>query len=88
MKAQTSAIILSILAFITAVALANMRHESRLLFGQIQKLENARDELNVEWYQLQLEQSTLATGALLDKEARERLEMVVPDPSAVVYLQP
>jgi cell division protein FtsL len=64
------------------------KHESRKLFVQLQDLEGARDEMNIEWGQLQLEQSTWATHGRIEKLARTRLEMVTPAADAVVIVRP
>ncbi len=44
-------------------------------------------ELEVEWGQLQLEQSTWAAHARIEKIARERLGMKVPAPGQVVSVE-
>jgi cell division protein FtsL len=42
----------------TAISAAYAKHQSRKLFIELQELEEQRDAMNVEWGQLQLEQST------------------------------
>ena len=44
-------------------------------------------DLEVEWGQLQLEQSTWAAHARVEKIAREKLGMKAPQPSRVVSLE-
>ena len=70
----------------TALGLVYTKHQSRRLFIELQSLQQQRDELEIEWAQLTLEQSTLAAEAVVDYEARTQLGMTVPDPQAVVYL--
>jgi len=72
----------------TAIAAAYAKHQSRKLFIELQALEAARDEMNVEWGQLQLEQSTHTTHGKVENAARERLGMRIPDPQQVVILRP
>ncbi len=44
----------------SAIGVVFMRHRHRQLFVELSKLEHARDELNIEFGRLQLEQATLA----------------------------
>lgn len=74
--------------FGSALGVVYTQHEARKLFAQLQGLHNARDQLNVEWGQLQLEQSTWATHGRIDAIAREKLGMLIPPPKAVVLVKP
>jgi len=71
----------------TGVAVAYDRFVHRQLFGQLNKLEHERDELDIHFSQLQLEQATWAEPTLIDRAAREHLGMVVPDPKDVVVVR-
>ena len=72
----------------TAIAASYAKHQSRKLFIELQALEAARDAMNVEWGQLQLEQSTHTTHGKVENAARERLGMQIPGPQQVVILRP
>jgi cell division protein FtsL len=72
----------------TAMASAYAKHESRKLFQQLQRLEAERDGMNIEWGQLQLEQSTHTTHGKVEVAARKRLDMEIPGPERVVILRP
>jgi cell division protein FtsL len=72
----------------TAMAAAYARHESRRLFIELQQLQAERDEMNVEWGQLQLEQSTHTTHGKVEDAARKRLSMEIPRSDQVVILRP
>lgn len=72
----------------TGIAAAYTKHQSRKLFIELQALEEARDAMNVEWGQLQLEQSTYTTHGKVEKAARERLGMQIPAPEQVTILRP
>ena len=63
----------------TALGVVYAKFESRKLFVELQSLHQERDAMNVEWGQLQLEQSTWAMNARVEKIAHERLHMSVPD---------
>lgn len=81
-----SLVVLATLA--AALAAVYAKHENRKLFIELQSLQTERDAMNVEWGQLQLEQSTQATYTRVDAEARGRLGMRSPDPKAIVLINP
>jgi cell division protein FtsL len=72
----------------TAISAAYAKHQSRKLFIELQELEEQRDAMNVEWGQLQLEQSTYTTHGRVEGAARERLDMQVTAPQQVTILRP
>ncbi len=65
--------LLLVVVIASAMGVAWSRHESRKLFNQLQQLEGERDAMNVEWGQLQLEQSTYTTHGKIESAARDRL---------------
>ena len=73
---------------VSALGTVFAKHDSRKLFVQLQDLESARDEMNIEWGQLQLEQSTWATHGRIEKLARTRLKMLTPAADAVIIVRP
>lgn len=72
----------------TAIAIVYARHRHRILFVELSKLERARDELNIEFGRLQLEQATVAEATRIDQIARERLGMKSPEAGDVVVIRP
>lgn len=72
----------------SAVAAADARHQARQRFIELQALNRTRDELNIEWRQLQIERSTWATHARIEQLAREKLDMDVPSPADVEIVKP
>jgi cell division protein FtsL len=70
-----------------ALALVTSQHQARKLYVELQKEQEVAKKLEVEWGQLQLEQSTWATHARVEKLARQTLGMQVP-PAARVELVP
>lgn len=72
----------------SALGVVYAKHQSRKLFVVLQGLESARDEMNIEWGQLQLEQSTWATHGRIEELARQRLKMTTPSPEAIVIVRP
>ena len=80
--------VLAVAVVASAIAVVDVRHEARKRFIELQALHRARDEMNSVWRQLQIERSTWATHARIERLARERLDMVVPDPAAVEIVRP
>lgn len=71
------------LVLISALGVVWTRHESRVLFVQLTSLQNQRDDLNVEYGRLELEQATWAEPRRIDEEARAKLGMVTPAPAEI-----
>ena len=72
---------------LAAVATVNARHEARKLFVELQQLHKERDELDIEWGQLRLEQSAYATHGLIERIAHEKMDMSVPEPGDINILR-
>jgi cell division protein FtsL len=80
--------ILTALVVVSAFGVIYAKHQSRKLFVELQALHKAQDDMDIEWGQLQLEQSTLTTHGRVEGAAGAKLGMVIPDASQVVILQP
>lgn len=72
---------------ISALALIYTKHESRKLFVALERLTTERDELNIEWGQLQIEQSTWATHARIERVALEDLSLARPQPTEIYIIE-
>lgn len=59
----------------SAMFVVYSKHNNRLLFVELEALNAQRDKMNIEWGQLQLEQSTWATDSRIEKIATEKLGM-------------
>jgi cell division protein FtsL len=82
-------VVLLVLANIaSAIAVVFARHEHRQLFIQLTTLEKDRDELNIEFGRLQLEQATWAESNRIDQVAREKLGMKFPESNEIVVVKP
>jgi cell division protein FtsL len=81
-------VVLTMLVMISALGVVYAKHQSRKLFVELQTLHNTRDAMDIEWGQLQLEQSTLATHGRVEGSAGAKLGMVIPEANQVVILQP
>lgn len=76
--------ILLILIVITcALSVVTSQHRARKLFMELERKQERTRQLTVEWGQLQLEQSTWAMRARVEKIATKQLLMKVPDASKI-----
>jgi cell division protein FtsL len=72
----------------SAAAAVYTRHRSRELFVELERLHRQRDQLDITWGQLQLEQSTFSAHAHVEATARARLSMFTPDPARIQQVVP
>ena len=72
---------------VSALALVYTKHEARTLFIELESLTQERDELNIEWGQLQIEQSTWATHARIEQVAAEDLELLRPGATDIYVIE-
>lgn len=71
-------IAVALVCVVSAIALVYTKHESRKLFVELERLSDERDELNIEWGQLQIEQSTWATHGRIEQIATDELKLTRP----------
>ena len=72
-------LVFAIVCVISAVAVIYTKHESRKLFVSLEQLNAERAALNIEWGQLQIEQSTWATHARIEQVATDELSLSRPN---------
>jgi len=68
-----------LLVVLCALGVVTSQHQARKAFGELEQAQTKQRQLEVEWGQLQLEQSTWAMHARVEKLATERLQMQLPD---------
>ena len=66
----------------SAIGVVYARHLHRQAFVALTALERERDELNIEFGRLQLEQATWAETNRIEQIATAQLRMVHPDPAS------
>ena len=66
-----------------ALSLVASRHQARKLFVELEREQSRARAYEIEYGQLQLEQSTWSMPARVEKIAREQLHMQVPGPGRV-----
>jgi cell division protein FtsL len=82
----TTLLALAVLA--GAIGVVWARHLHRQAYIELSELERARDELNIEFGRLQLEQATWSEANRIEQVAGTRLGMKFPESADVVVLQP
>jgi cell division protein FtsL len=80
-------IVFALVCVLSAMALVYTKHESRKLFVELEALTTERDDLNIEWGQLQIEQSTWATHARIERVAAEDLSLVRPQSTEIYVIE-
>jgi len=80
-------LIFALVCVMSALALVYTKHESRKLFIELGALNSERDKLNIEWGQLQIEQSTWATHARIEKVASESLLLTRPQAAEIFVIE-
>jgi cell division protein FtsL len=80
--------VLILASVLSAIGVVHARHQHRQLFVELTRLEKARDELNIEFGRLQLEQATWAESNRIDQVARNRLGMKFPEAADIVVVRP
>ena len=81
-------ILLALVVLASSLGVVYAKHQSRKLFVELDTLKKERDEMNVEWGRLQLEQSTLATHGRIERIAKKRLGMKTPEYEQILIVRP
>lgn len=81
-------LLLLTIVVVSSLGVVYTKYRSRMLFAEIQRLEQELDGHEVEWGQLQLEQNTWAEHSRIERLARSRLGMVLPERESIIYIKP
>lgn len=85
MRSRVMLLLLALMA--SAIAVVQLKHETRQHFAELQALQAQRDALNVEWGQLLLEEGAWSQHRRVEVLARTRIGMSVPDPRNVAVVR-
>ena len=75
-------------ALASAAGAVYLKHRSREMFVELERLDNRRDNLDIEWGQLQLEQSAWSNNAFVERVANAKLHMEMPPPKEIEIITP
>lgn len=87
-KAHLGVAVLVLAVMGSALGVVYSRHESRKLFVELRRLQVIRDDMNIEWGRLQLEEGAWTAHGRIETIARARLEMHMPRQEDVVIVRP
>ncbi len=88
MRRHLPVALLAVAVLASALGVVYAKHRSRVLFVELNALQQERDAMNTEWGQLQLELSTWATQSRIEQIARQKLHMHNVDFDQVVMIRP
>lgn len=72
---------------VSGVSVIYTTFKNRYLLNELQQLKNQRNELQVQWGQLLIEQSTFSLEGRIERKAVDELKMEVPDFSDIVMVR-
>lgn len=78
--------VLAILLVSCALSLVNAQYQARRLFVELERAQSQTRQLDIQWAQLQLDQSTLGKHARIEMNAQRDLNMVALSPARTQYL--
>jgi cell division protein FtsL len=89
MSLRTLLLVLAAMAAVFgAIGVVYARHLHRQAYIELSSLESGRDELNIEFGRLQLEQATWSEANRIEQVAGTRIGMKFPEDGDIVVLQP
>ena len=74
------------LLLVSGLMVVKTTHENRFAFNELQVLREEANQLDVEWGQLLLEQSTFGLGGRIEQKATRELQLQVPRISDIVMV--
>ena len=81
-------VLLLVATLASAIGVVYARQQHRQLFIQLTVLERQRDEINIEFGRMQLEQATWAETNRIEQIATGKLGMVYPNAKDLVVVRP
>ena len=88
MRVGAAIVVLLLLAVIgSALGVVYAREQNRRLFVEYTQLQKDRDDLNVEFGRIEIEQATWAETNRIDQVARGQLGLVAPGPADTVVVK-
>jgi cell division protein FtsL len=85
MNAKINIVLVSVLVA-CALSLVNAQYRARHLFIDLEAMQQQARQLDIDWAQLQLDQSTLGKNARIEQISRTDLNMTPLTPARTQYL--
>ena len=70
----------------SGLSVVNMTHQNRSLFNELQQLRDHAINLDVQWGQLLIEQSTFGLEGRIEQKATEQLKLRVPELDRIIMV--
>ncbi|MSQ58958.1 MAG: cell division protein FtsL [Betaproteobacteria bacterium] len=70
--------VLLVILLASAAGLVTSQHQARKLYADLEREQQTAKQIEVEWGQLQIEQSTFSMHSHIEKVAASRLRMATP----------
>lgn len=80
-------LLLLFITIVCALSVVTSQHKARKYFVELQSEKDKAQKMEVEWGQLQLEQSTLALPARVEKIASRQLQMQMPQGKQIQFVR-
>ncbi|TSA01890.1 MAG: cell division protein FtsL [Methylococcus sp.] len=81
-------LLLVAIAVASALGVVHMKYRTRLLFSEIQRLQQINEAYDETLAQLQFEQNRWAERERIERQARDHLGMDLPDPTNMISIKP
>ena len=85
--ASLGLVVLLVAVLGSGLSIVYTTHQSRFAFNELQELKDQSNQLETEWGQLLIEQSTFGVEGRIDQKAAEQLQMQVPELSKIVMVE-
>ena len=79
-------LLLLLMVIVSALSVVTSQNEARKLYTALQTEDDLAQQMEVEWGQLQLEQSTWAMSARVEKIAVNKLKMQLPESQQIQFI--
>ena len=81
-------LVLVVAVMSSAIGVINAKHQTRTAFVELQALQKLRDDMQVNWGRLQLEQAAWSTHGRVEQIASSRLDMIMPTENSIRIIRP
>jgi len=87
MRVTKVQLLLLVMVIACALGVVTSQHKARKLFVELQNEKDRAQQMEVEWGQLQLEQSTWAMPTRVEKIATMKLQMQLPKSAQIQFIR-
>ena len=87
MRVTKLQLLLLVAVIACALGVVTSQHKARKLFVELQREKDRAQQMEVEWGQLRLEQSTLAMPARVENIASVKLQMQLPRSAQIQFIR-